>query len=132
MRLKPQRARFFPIVTAPHCLHSMFPRSLYGCRHQQRFTLGRYVARCVDLNTPGTDGPQALVAIERDNAQKLCPVVVFSTSAASRNLAYCNAAGANAYQVKLGRYPNHLQRAIDPLTYRLRRVALPHLEGTES
>lgn len=86
----------------------------------------------MDLNTPGTDGRKALAAVKKDDAQKLCPVVVFSTSAAPRHLAYRYAAGANACHVKPVRRPDHLQLVIDPLTDWLGRVALPHPTGTRS
>lgn len=79
----------------------------------------------MDLNTPGTDGREALAAIKADPALKAYPVVVFSTSADPRDLASCYAAGANAYHVKPVRYPDHLQAVIDLLTYWLGRVALP-------
>jgi CheY-like chemotaxis protein len=79
----------------------------------------------MDLNTPGTDGREALEAIKSDPALKAYPVVVFSTSADPRDLAFCYAAGANAYHVKPVRYPEHLQLIIELLNYWLGRVALP-------
>ena len=82
----------------------------------------------MDLNTPCDDGRAALGAIKGDDAQKLYPVVVFSTLAAPRNLA----AGANAYHVKPVRYPDHLQLVIALLTYWLGRVARPHPTRTRS
>lgn len=86
----------------------------------------------MDLNTPGTDGREALAAIKGDDALKLFPVVVFSTSADPRDLAFCYAAGANAYHVKPVRYPDHLQLVVELLTYWLGRVTLPGPGGTES
>ena len=85
----------------------------------------------MDLNTPGTDGREALAAIKGDDALKLFPVVVFSTSADPRDLAFCYASGANAYHVKPVRYPDHLQLVVDLLTYWLGRVALPDFGGTK-
>lgn len=82
----------------------------------------------MDLNTPGTAGREALAAIKEDDALKLYPEAVFSTPAAPRDLA----AGANAYQLKPVRYPDHLQLVIDPLTRWPGRVALPHPTGTRS
>ncbi len=79
----------------------------------------------MDLNTPGTDGREALAAIKGDDALRAFPVVVFSTSADPRDLLYCYTTGANAYHVKPIRYPDHLQLVIDILTYWLGRVALP-------
>ena len=86
----------------------------------------------MDLNTPGTDGREALAAIKGDDVLKLFPVVVFSTSADPRDVVYCYGAGANAYHVKPVRYPDHLQLVIDILTYWLGRVVLPGSGGTKS
>ncbi|MDP3231550.1 MAG: response regulator [Myxococcales bacterium] len=86
----------------------------------------------MDLNTPGTDGREALTAIKGDDALERFPVVVFSTSADPRDLAFCYAAGANAYHVKPVRYPDHLQLVIDIFTYWLGRVVLPIAGGAES
>jgi CheY-like chemotaxis protein len=83
----------------------------------------------MDLNTPGTDGREALAAIKLDDALKLFPVVVFSTSDDPRDLAFCYAAGANAYHVKPVRYPDHLQLVADLLTYWIDRVVLPYPAG---
>lgn len=82
----------------------------------------------MDLNTPGTDGREALVAIKQHETFKLFPVVVFSTSDDTRDLTFCCAAGANAYHVKPVRYPDHLQLVIDILTYWLERVTLTYRE----
>lgn len=84
----------------------------------------------MDLNTPGTDGREALAAIKTDAALKTFPVVVFSTSANPKDLAFCYAAGANAYHVKPVRHPEHLQLVVDILTYWLTRVSLPEAGGT--
>jgi len=79
----------------------------------------------MDLNTPGTDGREALAAIKSDPALRSVPVVVFSTSANQRDIGFCYATGANAYHVKPVRYPDHLAMLIDVLTYWLSRVVLP-------
>ncbi|MBC7414855.1 MAG: response regulator [Herminiimonas sp.] len=86
----------------------------------------------MDLNTPGTDGREALVAIKLDDALKLLPVVVFTTSGDPRDLAFCYAAGANAYHTKPVRYSDHLQLVIDLLTYWLERVTLMYPAGARS
>jgi CheY-like chemotaxis protein len=86
----------------------------------------------MDLNTPGTDGREALATIKGDDALKRFPVVVFSTSSDPRDLAFCYAAGANAYHVKPVRYPDHLQLVVELLTYWLERVVLPDPGGTKS
>ena len=84
----------------------------------------------MDLNTPGTDGREALAAIKADPALRACPVVIFSTSADPRDLAACYAAGANAYHVKPTRYPDHLRLVVDLLRYWLGQVTLPDHGGT--
>ena len=83
----------------------------------------------MDLNTPGTDGREALAAIKKDDALKVWPVVVFTTSADPRDLNFCYAAGANAYHVKPVRYPEHLQLVAELLTYWLGRVVMPLPKG---
>jgi len=84
----------------------------------------RPVLVLMDLNTPGTDGREALAAIKTDPALKSIPVVVFSTSANPKDVEICYAAGANAYHVKPVRYPDHLQLVIDLVSYWFGRVAL--------
>jgi CheY-like chemotaxis protein len=83
----------------------------------------------MDLNTAGTDGREALASIKADPVLKIFPVVVLSTSSNPKDLAFCYAAGANAYHVKPVQYPDHIQIVIDLLTYWLGRVVLPELEG---
>jgi len=84
----------------------------------------RPVVMLMDLNTPGTDGREALVAIKTDPVLKSIPVVVFSTSANPKDVGFCYAAGASAYHVKPVRYPDHLQLVIDLVCYWFGRVAL--------
>ena len=84
----------------------------------------------MDLNTPGTDGREALAAIKSDPTLRSVPVVVFSTSANQKDIGFCYAAGANAYHVKPVRYPEHLAVLIDVLTYWLSRAVLPTGEGS--
>ena len=86
----------------------------------------------MDLNTPGTDGREALAAIKADPALRAVPVVVLSTSANPKDVDFCYQAGANAYHVKPVRYPDHLQLVVDLLTYWLGRVALPDPGGSKS
>ena len=56
------------------------------------------------------------------------PVVVLTTSANPRDLAFCYHAGANAYHVKPIRYADHIQVLLDVFTYWLGTVALPDQE----
>lgn len=54
----------------------------------------------LDLNLPGKDGRGVLAEIKRDPDLCMIPVVVFSTSQNSRDIAGCYAAGANCYVCK--------------------------------
>ena len=54
----------------------------------------------MDLNSHGIDGREALVAIKSEPRLKDIPVVVFTTSANPKDVAFCYQAGANAYHVK--------------------------------
>jgi len=92
----------------------------------------RPVIVLMDLNTPGTDGREALAAIKTDPALKSTPVIVFSTSSNPKDIGFCYAAGANAYHVKPVRYPDHLQLVIDLIGYWLGRVALTAVGGSNS
>jgi len=85
----------------------------------------RPVVVLMDLNTPGTDGREALVILKSDPALKSVPVIVFSTSGNPKDVGFCYAAGANAYHVKPVRYPEHRQLVIDLVRYWIGRVALP-------
>ena len=84
----------------------------------------RAVLVLMDLNTPGTDGREALAVLKADPALNSIPVVVFSTSANPKDVGFCYAAGANAYHVKPVRYPEHLQLVIDLVGYWFGRVTL--------
>jgi CheY-like chemotaxis protein len=79
----------------------------------------------LDLNTPGTDGRDALTAIRADPTLRALPIVVLSTSASPKDVEHCYALGANAYHVKPLRYPDHLALINDVFAYWLERVALP-------
>ena len=84
----------------------------------------------MDLNTPGTDGREALASLKADPALRSVPVVVLSTSNSPGDVAFCYAAGANAYHVKPVRYAEHLRVLSGLLGYWLGPVALP--EGVRS
>jgi len=92
----------------------------------------RPVLVLMDLNTPGTDGREALAILKSDPALKSIPVVVFSTSANPKDVGFCYAVGVNAYHVKPVRYPDHLQLVIDLLGYWFGRVALSATRASNS
>lgn len=79
----------------------------------------------MDLNTPGIDGREALVAIKSDHSLSAFPVVVLSTSDNPRDLLYCYQSGANAYHVKPVRYPDHIKLLVELLQYWIGAVVLP-------
>lgn len=83
----------------------------------------------MDLNTPGTDGRETLAVIKADPLLRDLPVVVVTTSANPKDLAFCYHAGANAYHVKPVRYGEHVQVLVDVLGYWLGHVALPDGKG---
>jgi CheY-like chemotaxis protein len=54
----------------------------------------------LDLNLPGTDGRSILAKLKQDKTLKEIPVVIFTTSSASKDIDFCYQTGANAYLVK--------------------------------
>ena len=81
----------------------------------------------LDLNTPGMDGRDALVAIRADPALRELPVVVLSTSVRDPDVALCYDHGANAFHRKPVRYAEHLALVREVLAYWLTSVTLPGL-----
>jgi two-component system, response regulator len=62
----------------------------------------------MDLNSYGLDGREALVAIKSTPSLKHIPVIVLTTSANVKDVAFCLKAGANAYHVKPVRHDQYL------------------------
>jgi CheY-like chemotaxis protein len=62
----------------------------------------------MDLNSHGVDGREALLSIKADIRLKTIPVVVLTTSANPKDVAFCYMAGANAYHVKPVHYDQYL------------------------
>ena len=54
----------------------------------------------LDLNLPGTDGRAVLEQIKRDAQLHAIPVIIFSTSSSTRDIAECYRLGANSYLTK--------------------------------
>lgn len=79
----------------------------------------------MDLNTPGTDGREALAVIKADPQLRALPVVVITTSSNPKDLAFCYRAGANAYHVKPVRYVDHLEVLLEVFAYWLTCVVHP-------
>jgi CheY-like chemotaxis protein len=80
----------------------------------------------LDLNTPGTDGREALAAIRSEPTLQALPVVILSTSANPKDVEHCYAYGANAYHVKPVRYTDHLALMHEVFSYWLKHVVLLH------
>jgi len=79
----------------------------------------------LDLNTPGTDGRDALRMIRQNDRLRRLPIVVLSTSANPRDVEFCYAEGANAYHTKPLDYAAHLQMLSEIFDYWVHHVTLP-------
>jgi two-component system, response regulator len=79
----------------------------------------------MDLNSHGVDGREALVAIKSDPSLKNIPLVVLTTSANPKDVAFCYQAGANAYHVKPVRHEEYLLLLRSLLQYWLLSVMVP-------
>jgi CheY-like chemotaxis protein len=78
----------------------------------------------MDLNSHGVDGREALVGIKSDASLKEIPLVVLTTSANPKDVAFCYQAGANAYHVKPVRHDQYLLLLRTLLQYWLESVTL--------
>lgn len=78
----------------------------------------------MDLNSHGIDGREALVAIKTDVGLKEIPLVVLTTSANPKDVAFCYRAGANAYHVKPVRHDHYVLLLRSLLDYWLERATL--------
>lgn len=76
----------------------------------------------MDLNSHGVDGREALVAIKSDTLFKEIPLVILTTSANPKDVAFCYQAGANAYHVKPVRHDQYLLLLRNLLQYWLMSV----------
>ena len=76
----------------------------------------------MDLNSHGIDGREALVTIKSEPRLKDIPVVVLTTSANPKDVAFCYQAGANAYHVKPVRYDQYRLLLTGLLQYWLNAV----------
>jgi CheY-like chemotaxis protein len=54
----------------------------------------------LDLNLPGTDGREVLVAIDASKHLKTIPIVVLTTSSNPKDIQTCYESGVNSYLVK--------------------------------
>lgn len=79
----------------------------------------------LDLNTPLSDGRDALRNIRQNERLRALPLVVLSTSSNPRDVEFCYTAGVNAYHTKPVSYPAHLQTLRAIFDYWLTSVVLP-------
>lgn len=100
---------------AKHCAFlNSIARATSGdaCLHQLRALAVAHHALpalvLLDLNTPQSDGREALIQIKQDACLRSIPVVVLSGSANPRDLNFCYANGVNAYHVKPVNHALHL------------------------
>jgi CheY-like chemotaxis protein len=78
----------------------------------------------MDLNSHGLDGREALVTIKGTPSLRHIPLIVLTTSANLKDVAFCYQAGANAYHVKPVRYDQHLLLLQSLMNYWLNSVIL--------
>jgi CheY-like chemotaxis protein len=78
----------------------------------------------MDLNSHGLDGREALMAIKSTPAIKHIPLIVLTTSANVKDVAFCLKAGANAYHVKPVRHDQYLLLLQSLMSYWLNSVTL--------
>jgi CheY-like chemotaxis protein len=82
----------------------------------------------LDLNLPGTDGPEVLRVIKGDEFLRRIPVIVLTTSSAPADIQQCYDCGANSYIVK----PVELENFVDAVArlrdYWFKIVVLPRFE----
>lgn len=79
----------------------------------------------MDLHSHVVDGREALVAIKPDASLKEIPLVVLTTSASPKDVAFCYQAGVNAYHVKPVRHDQYLLLLRSLLNYWLVSATLP-------
>jgi CheY-like chemotaxis protein len=84
----------------------------------------------MDLNSHGLDGREALVAIKSNPSLRHIPLIVLTTSANLKDVAFCYQAGANAYHVKLVRHDQYLRSLQSLMSYWLNSVTLYTQSGS--
>ena len=76
----------------------------------------------IDLNTPRSDGREAILDIKRERSLISIPLVVISGSVNPRDVSFCYAQGVNAYHVKPVVHSQHLFVLQQIFTYWLKTV----------
>ncbi|MBE7473909.1 MAG: response regulator [Anaerolineae bacterium] len=70
---------------------------------------GHPIVIMLDLKLPKLDGVQVLQQLKRDEAMRLIPVVILTSSRESQDLEECYKLGANAYVVKPVRFSEFIE-----------------------
>jgi len=70
---------------------------------------GHPIVIMLDLKLPKLDGVQVLQQLKQDEAMRLIPVVVLTSSRESQDLAECYKLGVNAYVVKPVRFGEFIE-----------------------
>lgn len=113
-----------------HCVHLVTAKdgaeAMARLREQEQHADGLPIELVIlDLNLPRMRGQCVLSAIRKDAVFKRMPVVVFTTSQASRDIESSYQLGANCYLSKPGNLPDFMA-AVDALArFWLRYVSLP-------
>jgi CheY-like chemotaxis protein len=100
-------------------------RLLRGATQEPQWAFPAFVL--LDLNSPQGDGRDVLRKIKQDERLRAILLVVLSTSANPRDLAFCYANGANAYHIKPVIHTAHLQILEKIFGYWLSGTELPTL-----
>ena len=82
----------------------------------------------LDLNMPRMDGHEALKLIRNDNALRMLPVIVLSTTSSPRQIAQAYANGVSAFMTKPGRYDDFLDIVKKMGNFWLSAAVLPKLQ----
>ena len=82
----------------------------------------------LDLNMPGTDGRAVLQTIKQDPELRSIPVIVFTTSANSRDVEECYRLGANSYLTKPLKYAELEEKVQLIVRYWLEASELPTVQ----
>lgn len=80
----------------------------------------------LDLNLPGTDGRAVLETMKTDPRLHSIPVIIFSSSANSRDVEDCYRLGANSYLTKPIEYAALESKVRVAINYWLESSELPH------
>jgi CheY-like chemotaxis protein len=82
----------------------------------------------LDLNLPGTDGREVLIAIKRSDHLKKIPVVILTTSSNDGDIEACYQAGASSYIQKPVELANFLSIVQHLKEYWFEMVLVPMLD----